>query len=356
MPLHFAARLAGRLVKAILPRGQRDWAEAIVSEIEAIPAGGEALRFSLSAVRGAAVIAGRHIVRSPRGCAILCGTMAALIGIGFLWVAGAPAQYVVMNGAALALALVTVALLGRWTRATAMRSDLIVVAGSIALLATAVFGASVEGAARWVAIGGVAVQPSLIVLPAMIVAYGRRPTALGSLAMIVAAVAMALQPDRAMAAVLVAGIGALLVTQPRTARGPAIVAVCAWIVTMIRPDTLPARPFVDGILYSSFVLHPLVGLALLGGVMLLPLPALLQRGRTPEMTAFGAIWVAVVFAAALGNYPTPLVGYGGSAILGYLLSAWCLPRHPARDLHDHRSGSAVETSATHRPFLMGSPT
>jgi cell division protein FtsW (lipid II flippase) len=29
----------------------------------------------------------------------------------------------------------------------------------------------------------------------------------------------------------------------------------------------------------------------------------------------------VIAAAAIGNYPTPLVGYGGSAILGYLLSA-----------------------------------
>jgi hypothetical protein len=33
----------------------------------------------------------------------------------------------------------------------------------------------------------------------------------------------------------------------------------------------------------------------------------------------------VVAAAALGNYPTPLVGYGGSAVLGYLLSVALLP-------------------------------
>jgi hypothetical protein len=32
-----------------------------------------------------------------------------------------------------------------------------------------------------------------------------------------------------------------------------------------------------------------------------------------------------VLAAALGNYPTPLVGYGGSAVLGYLLSVALLP-------------------------------
>ena len=33
----------------------------------------------------------------------------------------------------------------------------------------------------------------------------------------------------------------------------------------------------------------------------------------------------MVAAAALGNYPTPLVGHGGAAVLGYLLSVALLP-------------------------------
>ena len=40
----------------------------------------------------------------------------------------------------------------------------------------------------------------------------------------------------------------------------------------------------------------------------------------PRLLAFGAVWVAMIVAAAAGNYPTPLVGFGGSAIVGYLLS------------------------------------
>jgi len=40
---------------------------------------------------------------------------------------------------------------------------------------------------------------------------------------------------------------------------------------------------------------------------------------------FGVAWLGMVVAAALGNYPTPLVGYGGSAILGYALSLSFLP-------------------------------
>jgi hypothetical protein len=49
----------------------------------------------------------------------------------------------------------------------------------------------------------------------------------------------------------------------------------------------------------------------------------------------------VVAAAALGNYPTPLVGYGGAAVLGYLLSVALLPSG-ARDT----SRSLASQSAT----------
>ena len=40
---------------------------------------------------------------------------------------------------------------------------------------------------------------------------------------------------------------------------------------------------------------------------------------------FGVTWLGMVVAAALGNYPTPVVGYGGSAILGYALSLSLMP-------------------------------
>ena len=43
-----------------------------------------------------------------------------------------------------------------------------------------------------------------------------------------------------------------------------------------------------------------------------------------------ATWLAVVAFAFAGNYPTPLVGYGSSAILGYCLSAAVLSTHPSQ--------------------------
>ena len=62
--------------------------------------------------------------------------------------------------------------------------------------------------------------------------------------------------------------------------------------------------------------------------MLVPAAAGL-RGGTPQpevFAMFGATWLAVITFAIVGNYPTPLVGYGSSAILGYCLSAPRLTR------------------------------
>jgi hypothetical protein len=54
----------------------------------------------------------------------------------------------------------------------------------------------------------------------------------------------------------------------------------------------------------------------------------------------------VIVAAALGNYPTPLVGYGGSAIIGYVVSLLGLPPRTNLDALDRQevdtSGSAPE--------------
>jgi hypothetical protein len=92
---------------------------------------------------------------------------------------------------------------------------------------------------------------------------------------------------------------------------------------MLLPDALPAVPFVDRILFTAFDVHTLAGVAVVAGCLILLTPAVgaLRRGpERPVLLAFGASWAALIAAAALGNYPTPLVGYGGSAVLGYLLS------------------------------------
>jgi len=266
----------------------------------------------------------------------IAAACAVLLGLGYMAAAGAPMRLLAINAAALAAGLV---LLTAGLRVARMRLpwDVLMLAASLALLATALSGLRIEGAARWAPAGPLVVQPSLIVLPAMIVGFARSPGMLATVAMLGAALALALQPDRAMAGVLAAGMAALAFFRPE-GRVLAVLAasLAAFGVTLWLPDRLPAVPFVDQVYVTAFAVHPLAGAAVVGGAILLLLPVLAGwrsgSDRRESVLVFGAVRFAIALAAALGNYPTPLVGYGGSAILGYLLSLVPLPgqRVPSR--------------------------
>jgi hypothetical protein len=267
---------------------------------------------------------------SPQGTGIACALAATCLGILYLVAAGAPLRYPVVNAAAFLLGLVALRGLTAAGVQTGRYTGALLVALGASLLLVSLVGASADGAARWIWIGPLSLQLSLVVLPAMIVAFARSPDALGSLGIGIAATALALQPDRAMAGVLALGLAVLVAARPRRASIAALVmALAAFAVSLARPDTLPAVPFVDRILFTAFDVHPAAGIAVLLGALLLLVPAVAGRRADPAhghlYLVFRAIWLGCIAAAALGNYPTPVVGYGGSAILGYLLSLAWLP-------------------------------
>jgi hypothetical protein len=271
------------------------------------------------------------IMRRPRALGIACAIGAVVLGLAYLAVAGAPTRYLGINACALVIGLAMLALLGRTVAAGQRWTDGAIVAMAGALLATALLGSEVDGAARWVNLGGLAIQPSLILLPVMLVAFSRNRSVLATAGIIAAAAAMALQPDRAMAGMLALCLAALAVLRRDR---HVVVALAAGVtgvaITLARADTLPAVPYVDQVLYSSFDVHAGAGLAVSGGVALLLVPAIVGWSRDADnratYAAFGAVWCAAIMAAALGNYPTPIVGYGGSAIIGYALSLLALPK------------------------------
>lgn len=269
-------------------------------------------------------------LRDSRTVGVLCAIVATVLGLAYMAAAGAPFRYLGINAGALALGLATSALLLRLDVGAERTTGYLVLGAGIALLATALFGLPVEGATRWVRFGPLSVQVSLLVLPAMIVAFARVRGAAATAGLGLAAFAVAVQPDRAMAGMLAASLLALVSARAdRWSIAASTAAVCAFAATFLLADDLPAVPYVDGIFYSSFAVHGLAGAAVVGGACLLLVPALVGIVRDPAdrsvHLAFGAAWLGIIAAAALGNYPTPVVGYGGSAILGYLLSLSFVP-------------------------------
>jgi hypothetical protein len=381
--IRVAAELTVRLAAALLPAPLRGWGRAMAGEARAIGRPIAALRFALGclgcALREAIFFhlltlrpqpdaadtatpsnretppmpMSNRLAERPQLLAMFCAAGATGLGLAYMTVAGAPIRYLAINGVALVLGCLVLTALRRTFRPSdaAQGAIALLLAGS--LLLTALLGVSADGVTRWISAGGVPLQPSLMLLPLLALGFARKSDSLSTLAVAIAALALALAPDRAMAGALAAGMVALALVRPGRHSLIALgAALAAFAATLLRPDRSPAMPFVDQILFSSFDVHPLAGAAVVGGAALLLVPAIVGLVRDPEHRAayamFGAVWLAVILAAALGNYPTPLVGYSGSAVLGYLLSVIGLPSS-ARDFAATR-----ETGMT-MPELPGEP-
>jgi cell division protein FtsW (lipid II flippase) len=270
----------------------------------------------------------------PRRFAGFCAAGAVGLGMAYMGAAGAPAFYLAMNGAAFVIGLVALGVIVEAGRIGRVPAGAVAMVLAAILLAVSLWGVSANGVSRWISVGGVLLQPGLILVPALVLGFVRSRDRLSGLAIAIAALALALQPDRAMAAALAAGLLAIALTRRGRLELTALAAAAiGFLATTIRPDLSPAMPFVDRILFSSFAVHPAAGLALWCGVALMLVPAIVGLARDPDhraaYAAFLALWLTAIGAAALGNYPTPLVGYGGSAILGYLISLIGLPRRTA---------------------------
>jgi hypothetical protein len=343
-----------RLAAVILPARLRDWGRAMVVELAAIERPGAALAFAVGCLGGAlrqtmsahllnpnqalegtsVMHQGSSLLRHPRRLAALCAIGATGLGLAYMIAAGAPLSYLAMNAAALAIGLLAVGVLTEAGRLWRIGGGAVGVALACLILLTSLFGVSADGATRWISAGGILLQPGLLLVPVVALGFARARDWASLLAVLIAALALALQPDRAMAGALAAGMAALALARPeRTVLVALGAALAGFTATLVRADASGAMPFVDQIFYSSFGVHPLAGFAVLAGAALMLVPAIAGYIKDPDhrpiYAVFGAVWLAVILAAALGNYPTPLVGYSGSAILGYLISLLGLPPRPA---------------------------
>ena len=340
------------LAAILLPARLRDWGRAMAVELAAIERPGAALAFALGCLGGALRQTMSFHLRHPRRLAALCAIGATGLGLAYMMAAGAPFSYLAINAAALAIGLLAVGVLTEAKRLWRIAGGAIWVALACLILLTSLFGISADGATRWISAGGILLQPGLFLVPAVALGFARARDSASLLAVLIAAAALALQPDRALAGALAAAMAALALARPGRAVLVALgAALAGFAATLMRADASHAMPFVDGIFSSSFDVHPLAGLAVLAGAALMLVPAIAGSIRDPDhrpvYAVFGAVWLAAILAAALGNYPTPLVGYGGSAILGYLLSLLGLPPRPAlRSIG--REGATVPSESEER--------
>lgn len=288
-----------------------------------------------------------------RQVVLLTGTAAVLCGILFMALSNAPVRLMLINLVALGVGAALVAIARLLPPLTSVQRGLALLALSTGLIATALLGASSEGASRWIIVAGLSIQPSLILVPVLLLAHAARPDRWSGAAVVVAALAMALQPDRSIAFTIAAVMALDLLRRRSVASGLSfLLCLAALAITVLRPDRLPAVPYVDQVLWTSVTTAPLAAVSIWIGVLLLFLPAALlwRRGERVLASTCAAIWFCLVLSAGLGNYPTPLVGYGASAIIGYVLTSLAIAgtsRHSIRASalskanDDEQSGQAL---------------
>jgi hypothetical protein len=248
------------------------------------------------------------------------------LGAAYMYAAGAPSYYPLVNFAALAVGLIAAPVV---MSARALKQQVVgalTVAVGLVLLATAMVGHRVDGASRWVLIAGISFQPSLILLPVVMVLVAGNRHWLSSIGLLFASAALALQPDRAVAGALTAGLAVQwLYRRDAWVTLSVAVASCGFVATLIRDDHVPPVPFVEHVVQSAFAFDALYGLAIVVALVILLVPAIVgvvtQTTDVAECAVFGTTWFALIAFAVGGNYPTPLAGYGTSGIVGYCLSA-----------------------------------
>jgi cell division protein FtsW (lipid II flippase) len=207
---------------------------------------------------------------------------------------------------------------------------------TLAALAATLLVPGVDGVHRWVPLGPVRLHAAAILLPLLLVALQGLAQARGWWTAAGVAVGTALllllQPDAAQATAFAAGCLVLLL--PLAGRDPSRIACLLVLlalagVTWLRRDPLAPVPHVEGIVQLAAGVG--AGWLVVAGVSLLVLPLpFFRAGRGDAKHAGLALgtYVAITILAALltGNFPVPVMGYGVSPILGYLVGLGLLMR------------------------------
>ena len=259
------------------------------------------------------------------------------VSLAALSAAGTPRNALIVQGLAAAIALGLALLLGRFWRRARWRLWVLMAACGLALVLTLMNGVSLEGAKRWVALGPVQLHTASIVLPfatwAFAKGFGDRRVA--PIAALIALLLLYQHDAASSLAWALALAAAALVERPRQATPWACVAIAvlgayaAWV----EPDTLPAVPYVEGLLTQAVDAN--LALGLLAGVLMISLPApflaiaRVLPERRAEALALAALWTGWIAGNLFGNYPAPVLGYGAAPILAWGLSLGFVLGDPA---------------------------
>ena len=250
-------------------------------------------------------------------------------GMAFLALGGAPVSYALVNLAALGLAAACIASGGV---ACGSRARLGLAVALVAVMALPVLtGPVIDGVARWIPLGPMALHAGMAAAPLLVV-LASGDARRGPFLLVGAMIVAALQPDAATAfALFAATIALAAATRGRSWTLAAVIGATALSVALRVPGP-PPQIFVEDVVAYVWAKQPLAA-AVLMLALIWPIVVLArgeERTRLPRL-ALSAALTGYVAMSFLGPYPTPLIGYGAAPFIGFGLAFASLTRFAARD-------------------------
>ncbi|MEM6990414.1 MAG: FtsW/RodA/SpoVE family cell cycle protein, partial [Myxococcota bacterium] len=199
---------------------------------------------------------------------------------------------------------------------------------------------------RWISVGRMRLHPSSMLAPIALLSLRSLLAddrfAEAAIVFVALQVIHIGQPDAGQATAVAAGaIAAMLCTQlPRLHLRTGVgVALGTVLLAWSRPDPLQPVALVEDMPARAFELGIPYGVAAALGLLALPAAALLRRrAQQSSSETVAAVTLAVYFATTIavtfvGHFPTPVLGFGASPIIGAvvglgLLHGFGAPRSP----------------------------
>jgi hypothetical protein len=200
---------------------------------------------------------------------------------------------------------------------------------SILFILLTFISAGMEGVHRWVSIGIIRFNVSMIVLPLVIISIWRLLEAnqlwSAVIAIITVSILILIQPDASQLTGFAIPIMVMLYNKAdKKLLRLFILGVLAMLIILswVFLDNLPAVAYVEGIvglLGNMGLLWLVLGVI---SLVVLPVPFILFPPKNFKLPSIclGLYFIIILISTLFGNFPVPLMGYGISPIIGYFIS------------------------------------
>lgn len=263
----------------------------------------------------------------------------------------APWSMPITNIVAALLGLLGVGLLSPSLISLVLKRPFVVAVFVLATMSATLLDAGLDGVHRWVRLGPIRLHPAALATPLLlltiVIAWERRKAAL-TIILIAAGLALHIaQPDAGQATAFAAG--AILLAAIPDKRIVArlslvILASLGAFTAWTRPDPLLGVAMVEDIVPRAFAMHAGLGIVAVITLVMLPGAAIgiAQQSKTNRLRRLYGLTLAAYFAAsiivvAIGEFPTPVLGFGASPIWGALWGLGLLERIQDPGVHEQTS-------------------